>query len=112
MTPKMGSDGKPIPPKFTGTFDCAKTIIRERGLAGVTQGLQATIARNFVGVCAYFYFYEAMRMFQAGDKPVTSLNGWQVLLAGGIGGYVLCVCQCVCACGMMRIVQAVHCLLC
>lgn len=48
------------PPKYAGVADCAKKIIRERGLLrGLTQGLTATIARNVIGVSAYFYFYEA-----------------------------------------------------
>ena len=45
-------------PKYSGVADCAKKIIAERGLAGATQGLSATICRNIVGVSAYFYFYE------------------------------------------------------
>lgn len=83
-----GAAAAPPVHKYTGTFDCAKTILRERGLAGAAQGLPATMARNFVGVGAYFYFYEAMRKLQAGDAPVSTLSVWQVLLAGGCGGYV------------------------
>lgn len=75
-------------PKYTGTFDCARVILRERGFAGVFQGLQATVFRNFVGVGAYFAVYEALRLKMAGDKPVTSLSAWHVLFAGGCGGCV------------------------
>lgn len=73
-------------PKYTGTFDCARVILRERGFGGVFQGLQATVFRNFVGVGAYFAVYEALRLKMAGDKPVTSLSAWHVLFAGGCGG--------------------------
>jgi solute carrier family 25 carnitine/acylcarnitine transporter 20/29 len=73
-------------PVYKGTLDCARTILRERGLAGATQGLTATIARNMVGVCAYFYVYEAMRMQLARGRPVSELSSLQVLLAGGMGG--------------------------
>lgn len=73
-------------PKYKGTGDCVRVVLKERGLMGVTQGLGATIARNTVGVSAYFYFYEAARRFQAGDKSVDTLAAWQVLAAGGIGG--------------------------
>lgn len=75
-------------PKYAGTFDCARIIVRERGFAGIFQGLQATIFRNFVGVGAYFAVYEAMRLKMAGDKPVSSLSAWHVLFAGGCGGCV------------------------
>jgi len=73
-------------PAYKGVGDCAATIIRQRGIAGIFQGLQATIARNIVGVSAYFYFYEAFRALQARGKPVETLSPLQVLLAGGMGG--------------------------
>jgi solute carrier family 25 carnitine/acylcarnitine transporter 20/29 len=81
--------GTAAKPKYAGTLDCARTILRERGMAGAFQGLGATVARNFVGVCAYFYVYEAMRLSMAGkERPVTALSAWEVLLAGGCGGCV------------------------
>ena len=76
-----------IAPRFTGVGDCAKAIIAERGLVGLTQGLPATIARNIVGVSAYFYGYEAVRKMLAGpDRAVSSLSSAEVLMAGGMGG--------------------------
>jgi solute carrier family 25 (mitochondrial carnitine/acylcarnitine transporter), member 20/29 len=75
------------PPKYKGTFDCAKVILKERGLAGAGQGLAATMCRNFVGVGAYYAGYEATRMKLAGkDRPVSALSPFEVLLAGGCGG--------------------------
>jgi len=79
--------------RYNGTLDCAQTILRDRGLAGPFQGIGATIARNIVGVTAYFYFYEYARLVMAGEKPVTSLGFLETMLAGGIGGvgyWVLC----------------------
>lgn len=75
------------PPRYKGTFDCARVILKERGMMGATQGLQATMFRNFVGVGAYYAIYEATRMELAGkDRPVSSLSPFEVLLAGGCGG--------------------------
>jgi solute carrier family 25 (mitochondrial carnitine/acylcarnitine transporter), member 20/29 len=48
-------------PKYAGVADCAKHIIGQRGLGALTQGLSATIARNVVGVSAYFYYYEVRK---------------------------------------------------
>jgi hypothetical protein len=76
----------PAAPAYKGVGDCAATIIRQRGIAGIFQGLQATVARNIVGVSAYFYFYEAFRALQAKGRPVDTLSPLQVLLAGGMGG--------------------------
>jgi solute carrier family 25 carnitine/acylcarnitine transporter 20/29 len=85
MSPKDGSAAAATP-RYTSTGHCAQTILREHGVRGLTQGLSATVARNTVGVSAYFYFYEAVRKLQAGDQPVSSLSSLQVLLAGGCGG--------------------------
>ena len=80
---------------YTSTGDCAKKIWSQYGLRGVAQGLPATIARNIVGVSAYFYFYEVMRKFFSTtyNKPVEQLSSFQVLISGGCGGlgyWVLC----------------------
>lgn len=72
--------------QYNGTFDCAKQIITQRGMAGPFQGIGATILRNIVGVTAYFYFYEGARLYMAGDKPVSTLSPLSVMLAGGLGG--------------------------
>jgi len=80
-------------PRYAGTVDCVRTIVRQRGLLGTLQGIEATIARNLVGVTAYFYFYEMARLQMAGGKPVSSLSFLQVMMAGGCGGvgyWVLC----------------------
>ena len=83
-----GAASSPSPVRYAGTLDCARTIIRERGLlAGPFQGIGATVARNVVGVTAYFYFYEGARIAMAGPgRPPTSISFLQTMLAGGIGG--------------------------
>lgn len=88
-----GGGGASAVKRYNGTLDCAQTILRDRGFAGPFQGIGATIARNIVGVTAYFYFYEYARLVMAGEKPVTSLGFLETMLAGGIGGvgyWVLC----------------------
>lgn len=86
LSAEGGAGSAPARPQYTGTFDCARTIVKERGLRGIYQGLQATVARNIIGVSAYFYFYEAAKKYMAAGKPVSTLSAWHVLLAGGIGG--------------------------
>ena len=86
----VDANGKP---RYASTSDCVRTIVRERGYAGTLQGLGATMARNLVGVTAYFYFYEVARMYMAAGAPVSTLSPLQVMLAGGLGGvgyWVLC----------------------
>lgn len=53
---------------------------------GIFQGLGATLARNFVGVGAYFYVYEALRLRMAAGAPVESLSTLAIIGAGGCGG--------------------------
>jgi len=77
------------PPRFAGVGDCARAIAREQGLRGLTQGLSATVARNVIGVSAYFYFYELVRSRLAGpSRRVTELSAMEVMFAGGCGGCV------------------------
>jgi len=76
-------------PRYSGVADCAKQIVAQRGLAGATQGLTATIARNIVGVSAYFYFYEVVRSALAGKtRRVEDLAALEVMTAGFCGGCV------------------------
>lgn len=72
--------------KYSGTYDCARTILKTNGFRGPFQGITATVCRNFLGVTAYFFFYEVAKIQMAGDKPVSSLSPMKVMLAGGIGG--------------------------
>lgn len=72
--------------RFKSTADCVRTIIRQRGVVGTLQGIEATIVRNVIGVTAYFYVYEAAKIRLAGDKPVSSLSPLLVMLSGGLGG--------------------------
>lgn len=79
--------GAARPPKYAGVADCARQIMAQRGLAGATQGLTATVARNVVGVSAYFYFYEVVRSALAGTtRRVEDLSALEVLTAGFSGG--------------------------
>jgi solute carrier family 25 carnitine/acylcarnitine transporter 20/29 len=80
-------------PRYASTMDCVRTIVRQRGLLGTLQGIEATMVRNLIGVTAYFYFYELARERMAAGRPVSSLSFFQVMLAGGCGGvgyWVLC----------------------
>ena len=65
------SDDRTVRVWNAATGECVRTIVRERGLAGTMQGLGATIARNVVGVTAYFYVYEMARLQMAGGAPVS-----------------------------------------
>ena len=76
-------------------MDVGKAIIAARGLAGASQGLGATIARNIVGVSGYFFGYEGVRRWLAQGRGVQpeALTPLDTLLAGGCGGlayWVLC----------------------
>ena len=89
MSRAAGSEsGAGGPRRYAGTLDCARTIVRERGLlAGPLQGIGITIARNVVGVTAYFYFYEGARLaMAAGARDVAQLSFLETMLAGGLGG--------------------------
>jgi solute carrier family 25 carnitine/acylcarnitine transporter 20/29 len=96
MQAQMKTGGEsPSTVLYTSTGDCARKIWAQHGLTGVTQGLTATVARNIVGVSAYFYYYETMRSLLSNwsGKPVDQMSSFQVLMSGGCGGlgyWVLC----------------------
>jgi solute carrier family 25 carnitine/acylcarnitine transporter 20/29 len=72
---------------YAGTWDCVKTIVRERGARGALQGIEATVVRNVIGVTAYFYVYEAARLALAGKtRRVEQLSFLEVMFSGGLGG--------------------------
>eukprot|EP01112_Ceratiomyxa_fruticulosa_P020775 TRINITY_DN7172_c0_g1_i1.p1 TRINITY_DN7172_c0_g1~~TRINITY_DN7172_c0_g1_i1.p1 ORF type:complete len:301 (+),score=46.79 TRINITY_DN7172_c0_g1_i1:874-1776(+) len=74
-------------PKYANFFDCAKSIVKSRGLAGAYQGIGATFLRDIPSNAAYFGFYELARMnlVPKGGR-VEDLPGWKVMIAGGFGG--------------------------
>ena len=52
---------------YSSTFECAKSILKKRGIAGIYQGFTATICRNIPGSSAYFASYEIIRKEIAGN---------------------------------------------
>ena len=44
--------------KYSGMMDCAKTVLKEGGMASLYKGTVATLARDIPGTVAYFGMYE------------------------------------------------------
>ncbi len=44
-----GGAALPPPPRYANTLDCARTLLKARGIMAMGQGLSATIARNVIG---------------------------------------------------------------
>jgi len=77
-----------LPAQYKNVFQCARTIYSQYGIRGCYQGLGACIFRNSIASSFFFGFNEATRRFLAGDKPVSELATSQLLLAGGVGGFL------------------------
>jgi solute carrier family 25 carnitine/acylcarnitine transporter 20/29 len=77
------------PPQYKGVFDCAGKIFQTGGVRGLFQGLGATIVRDIPAVALYFGTYEMAReaFAKQSKKSVKDLEAWQLLSAGGIGGF-------------------------
>eukprot|EP01113_Clastostelium_recurvatum_P031725 TRINITY_DN3993_c0_g1_i2.p1 TRINITY_DN3993_c0_g1~~TRINITY_DN3993_c0_g1_i2.p1 ORF type:complete len:298 (+),score=57.71 TRINITY_DN3993_c0_g1_i2:69-962(+) len=74
-------------PQYTGIVDCAKKIVRARGVFGAYQGLGATFLRDVPSNAAYFGFYElARRAMVPASGRVEDLSSLKVMAAGGFGG--------------------------
>jgi solute carrier family 25 carnitine/acylcarnitine transporter 20/29 len=74
---------------YNGVADCVAKIYKAGGVRGVFQGLGPTIVRDVPAVSLYFGMYEWTREQFAKNtgKAVDKLEAWQLLAAGGVGGF-------------------------
>lgn len=76
--------------KYSGMMDCAKTVLKEGGMASLYKGTVATLARDIPGTVAYFGMYEfakkEMMKLQGIDPNKGQLSPIAVLSAGGLAG--------------------------
>eukprot|EP00013_Stygamoeba_regulata_P014729 CAMPEP_0177673022 /NCGR_PEP_ID=MMETSP0447-20121125/25691_1 /TAXON_ID=0 /ORGANISM="Stygamoeba regulata, Strain BSH-02190019" /LENGTH=291 /DNA_ID=CAMNT_0019180805 /DNA_START=12 /DNA_END=887 /DNA_ORIENTATION=- len=71
-------------PKYSGTIDCAKGILKEGGVRSLFRGSVATLVRDVPGSVAYFGGYELFKGLLSGGS--TELNPLAVVTAGGLAG--------------------------
>ena len=70
--------------KYSGTVDCAKTLLKEGGASSLFRGFWATMARDGLASAFYFSTYEfCKKKFAGADGTVTPVG---TLTAGGIAG--------------------------
>ena len=69
---------------YSGVFDAGRRIAGQHGVAGLYQGIAATLLRNVPANAAYFWGYEGCRraMTPTGETPTMLTN----FLAGGGAG--------------------------
>lgn len=72
-----------------GVVNCTRRILHSGGIRGIYQGLGATFARDIPAVGLYFGAYEYTRELfsKRYNCSVEDLSSWQVLAAGGSGGF-------------------------
>lgn len=58
---------------YSGVFDAGRKIASQFGVAGIYQGLCATLLRNIPANAAYFWAYEASRRAATADGTVWSI---------------------------------------
>ncbi|KAL6747331.1 mitochondrial carrier domain-containing protein [Haematococcus lacustris] len=75
---------------YKGSVDCAVSIVRKHGVAGLYRGFTATVIRDIQGYAWFFYGYEATVAALAGPgKTKADLTYSQVMLAGIVAGFGL-----------------------
>lgn len=76
--------------RYSGMMDCAKTLLKEGGLASLYKGTGATLLRDIPGTVAYFGTYELTKRelmkIQGIDPNNGQLSLTAVLFAGGFAG--------------------------
>lgn len=71
--------------QYDGVIDCAKQVYSQRGIAGLYQGMGASLLRNVPCFGGYFFGFEAMKHFltEPGQKPTLLTT----CISGGAGGF-------------------------
>jgi len=76
--------------RYSGMMDCAKSLLKEGGLASLYKGTGATLLRDIPGTVAYFGTYELTKRelmkVQGIDPNNGQLSLTAVLFAGGFAG--------------------------
>ncbi|KAL7508901.1 hypothetical protein ACHAXN_005984 [Cyclotella atomus] len=76
--------------KYSGMMDCARSVLKEGGIASLYKGTVATLARDIPGTIAYFGTYELAKKelmkIQGIDPNKGQLSPVAVLTAGGLAG--------------------------
>lgn len=77
--------------RFSGSFDCLRTITRENGLSVIYTGHGVNTLRETTFIAVYFGVYEGIREQLAHwhhEKSDPSWNQWAVPAAGGLSGAI------------------------
>ncbi|ORX99433.1 mitochondrial carrier [Basidiobolus meristosporus CBS 931.73] len=72
---------------YTGVFNCGVRTFSEHGIRGLYRGISITIIRDIPSFAAYFGIYEGLKAsFSHSFAAGRELNGFELLMAGGIAG--------------------------
>ena len=80
------STGKPA--LYKNVFHCAREITAARGVQGAYQGFSACLLRNLPASASFFGFNELIRRSFAQGRPTSELGTPELLIAGGLGGFM------------------------
>eukprot|EP00052_Salpingoeca_macrocollata_P012586 m.97921 g.97921 ORF g.97921 m.97921 type:complete len:294 (+) comp18549_c0_seq3:103-984(+) len=72
--------------EFRGPFDVVRKTIASRGVAGLFEGISATLLREIPGNAAWFFTYETARRWFAGERHLDELKPYETMVSGGLAG--------------------------
>ncbi|KAF9890620.1 hypothetical protein FE257_005751 [Aspergillus nanangensis] len=77
--------------RYTGVYDCLRTILQRAGPLGIYRGQTATMAREFHSYGIWFSLYEFLmrQMIRGGESGREQLARWKVASCGALTGTVL-----------------------
>lgn len=85
---QLDSQGSRSRRRFSGPWHCARMILQEEGVRGLSRGFLPTLCRDSPGFGFYFVSYEGccriLPSLTWGSS--TSNSTWVMLTAGGVGG--------------------------
>lgn len=77
--------------RFNGSWDCAKTLVQERGIRIIYTGHAINTVREAAFLGTYFYTYEGLRVVlerlnRRDSLDIQTTSTWSIPIAGGVSG--------------------------
>lgn len=79
-------------PVRTGSWNTARRLVRERGIAGLYAGYRLHLLRDTIGTAIYFTTYESAKQLMANARGRSPTSPYAVVVAGGLCGIVSWAC--------------------
>jgi solute carrier family 25 (mitochondrial carnitine/acylcarnitine transporter), member 20/29 len=86
------SSASPVIDAKAGSWNTARRLVRDRGIAGLYVGYRLHVLRDTIGTAIYFITYESAKQLMANARGKSPTSPYAVVVAGGLCGIVSWAC--------------------